>query len=664
MPKKLKSIDVNNLPPLRVWGVDYVCNEVLVEIFQRSTEVEAPRWLHYPLVCANKHKMSENSNDLRVCARNFGLDDSRRSINRNRSTGFQSTDSQQEVLEAAIALLVEYFVRCARSHPRARYFTPSQFIRCVVESDEKSQENGLLNLRADEGYLSLRLEVASSELRSKVVSVLHMLRELAYRSATNAKAPPPIQISLLGQSAAQLGAPVPYTTSDPPLELGPTVAPELRQVRLDKPMHSLAVGASGVGKTHSFIVPRLKAHLAYKLTDGTTGTALIVDPKRELADIAEDFLESHGEANRIFVAGRDGRLRLFPRDTRLSLHDRISLVLDSYGMNANHHGDSATWTKKSVAFLMNLVDAHAITYNLSGVDLFNFLLEAAGLGASPLSKYWHGLRDVVRLLQGGTDCLQWMHHMMLSLAETIKVPTDQRASFQLLARYASMNDDGVNQISYVTGGLEHLLTSMCDEGLTAWIDLCPVPEMSAAQDNATFDLKQLIDESRVIVFQPNDSPSHDVGTCLLKAQFYRAAMGRRNLRQPVLYLADEFQRFITSDRESGEASFLDRCRAYRITVVLATQSVTALHDALSKRKDSANPMAAVDCIVSNISHLFYFQTLDSASTNLLTRGIPTRPLLGWEHPLNLVPLSNLRVGEAYFLAPEGRWGRTQFKLAA
>lgn len=139
-------------------------------------------------------------------------------------------------------------------------------------------------------------------------------------------------------------------------------------------------------------------------------------------------------------------------------------------------------------------------------------------------------------------------------------------------------------------------------------------------------------------------------------------MERRNLRQPVLFVCDEFQRYISNDNESGEASLLDRCRAYRITFVCATQSINALYDALSKRNQGGNPEFAVKSIMANIAHLFFFHTNDQTTITYLKNALPQKMAANLPHPLEVLPLSGLRVGEAYFVAPQGKWGRVQFKL--
>ncbi len=669
MTEPKKSAGLRSLPPLRVWGVNYDCNEELASVLNQYDDHARKRWSLYPAICANPLEGKPKPNDVLVIARHFGLglDDSGEEERQTaRKPGWHVRQSKfAEGADSPLDRLAQAFRQCVQRRPRARYLTPAQLIFGALDCEgDDSGERQAIKVKIVDGCLSANLDAAPGEARQEVMELLYLLRELAYRSAWKQSRIPNMLISLEGRSEGPLRPPVPYTKYDPVLDLGNSIAANLRYVHLDQPMHSLAVGASGVGKTYSMIVPRLKAHLSYRLTDGTRGSALIIDPKKELACIVKDHLSKHSESDRLFMPGPEARLRLFPRESNLSLKDRISLMLSVFGLNPESSGSQGAWMRKSITFLLSLAQAHAITYNLTGQDLFGFLMTAAGKEKYPSHQYWQAFRGAIRMLQEGMHNVRWMHNLLRAHADAIGVPVQQQSEFQFLARFASMGDDAANQISYVTGGLDHALNCLCDEGLSAWLDLTPAPEMSNERESTTYDVRDLIDTSRVIVFQPNDSPSHDHGTALLKAQFYRAALERNDLRQPILFLCDEFQRYITSDRESGEASFLDRCRAYRITAVLATQSVTALYDALAKRHDAGNPMLAVDSILANIAHLFYFQTLDSASTAMLKRGFPVTVPRGWAHPLDVLPLSQLRVGEAYFIAPQCQWGRTQFKLAA
>jgi DNA helicase HerA-like ATPase len=66
-----------------------------------------------------------------------------------------------------------------------------------------------------------------------------------------------------------------------------------------------------------------------------------------------------------------------------------------------------------------------------------------------------------------------------------------------------------------------------------------------------------------------------VGRCL-KSKFFEFAFERENKVRPFFYVIDEAHRFLTSGAQDGEQSLLARCRAYRIGVVLATQSIASI----------------------------------------------------------------------------------------
>lgn len=663
MKKAIQFSRVNRMLPLRVWGTDYPYSREMALSIVTSASVSDPIWSHYPLIkSASPESESSSSVDPVVSPRDVGgyckpLQLDGRSTPSRITQKLHSLDS----IEVAHACLTEAFVDATNVCRKARYLTPAQLIRAAISRRVDDDEPNPPPIATTNGFLIVDLSEASLRLQSFMKALLYLLRDLAYRSRPAATSLPKCQIAMSGRSAAAGRPPVPYSSADPKLDLGQSVAPELRHVDLAMPMHCLAVGASGVGKTQSLVVPRLKAHLAYRLSDGTQSAALIVDPKRELATITESFLADRGESDRLFLAGRDGRVRLFPRSTTLSLHDRVTELFNALGCSPLQRGDSGPWIQKSLALLLGLIDSHAVVFNQSGRDLYIDLMNEAGRDSSAHMGYWASLRDVVRLVQEGAVSVRWLHQRLIAHATAVALLPEQRAVFRFLERYAAMDEEAANQISYVTGHLEGPLASLCDEGLCCWLDTTPVPEVVDQRSaSPSHDIGDLIDGARALVFQPPDSATGDVGTRLVKAQFYRAAMQRTNLLQPVLFLCDEFQRYVTGDRESGEASLLDRCRAYRVTAVLATQSVSALYDALSTRGESGDPKQAVNCMLANIGSAFYFQTCDDVTTQSLQRSLPISVPRGWVHPLEVLPLSSLHVGEAYFVAPQGKWGRTRF----
>lgn len=667
MPKFTDAARSKVMLPLRVRGVDYPCNRQLAMMVVKSSNVSNPIWSHYPTIKASASDSAETSSDDPIVSpREVGGNCTPQLIDCSKSR-FATSGRLHHVdtSDESFALLKDAFDLASKDCRKAKYLTPAQLIRATISVTHEKGESSPPSVEIVAGHLRVDLSNAQRRTRYCVAALLYLLRDLAYLSSQPAPSKPQYQIAMSGRPTVAERSPVPYTPSDPKLVLGSSVPQELRQVDLGLPMHCLAVGASGVGKTWSFVIPRLKAHLAYKLHDGTPTAALIVDPKRELASIAESYLALRGEKERMFLAGRDGRVRLYPRETSLSLHDRVTEIFDALGCSPYQRGDSGPWVQKSIALLLGLIDAHAVTYNRFGRDLFVDLMREAGRDSTSRMGYWSSLRDIVRLAQEGAESVKWLHHRLMSRATASDIPYDERVMFRFLERYASMDEEAANQISYVTGHLEGPLATLCDTGLTSWLDMTPVPEMdSACAGRQSHDIGDLIDQARAVVFQPPDSHSGDIGTRLVKAQIYRAAMHRTNLRQPVLFLADEFQRYVTSDRESGEANLLDRCRAFRITTVLATQSVSALYDALSKRHDGGDPKQAVHTMMGNIGHAIFFQTCDEASTDALIRSWPVSAPHGWPHPLSITPLSSLHVGEAYYVAPQGQRGRTRFGLSS
>ena len=139
----------------------------------------------------------------------------------------------------------------------------------------------------------------------------------------------------------------------------------------------------------------------------------------------------------------------------------------------------------------------------------------------------------------------------------------------------------------------------------------------------------------------------------------------------VFYIADEFHRFITGDEESGEQSFLDRCRAYNVSCILATQSIPSLRYGISENTDikSENSLNdSLQIILNNCGTKLYFRTTDSETHEHLLKITPRSPhpalnFIAGEHVLNYIPLSALMLGECYYYSPRGKWGKTKINVS-
>ena len=146
----------------------------------------------------------------------------------------------------------------------------------------------------------------------------------------------------------------------------------------------------------------------------------------------------------------------------------------------------------------------------------------------------------------------------------------------------------------------------------------------------------------------------------LKATFFEAVLSdpdrlRGSSDVPlVTYIADEAQRFVTSDIVHGEQSFLDTCRAFGGCCVLACQSLSSLEHALSQSGgNSTQNEAALSILWTNTGSKFIFRTTDPTTASRLHELCPTRPGLP---PVSKVrPLATLAPGEAYALLADGRF---------
>ena len=167
---------------------------------------------------------------------------------------------------------------------------------------------------------------------------------------------------------------------------------------------------------------------------------------------------------------------------------------------------------------------------------------------------------------------------------------------------------------------------------------------------------------RLYLFQPRLDQNEAIVAKALKAAFFEAVLAnrRRRLDGPsmplVAYVADEFHRFITSDRHHGEQSFLDTCRSFGAFCVLACQSVASLEHALAgSGNNGALNHAAVSILLNNTGNKLFFRSTDRALHERVAQLCPGGGALG--KLTEVRPLSTLRPGECYAALSDGRFER-------
>jgi hypothetical protein len=184
------------------------------------------------------------------------------------------------------------------------------------------------------------------------------------------------------------------------------------------------------------------------------------------------------------------------------------------------------------------------------------------------------------------------------------------------------------------------VSELASEELSSCVSLNPLE----APQNALSVLDTLNDGDAV-VYVPSLEPStaaETAGRCI-KTKFFEFAFQRANKVRPFFYIVDEAHRFISSGQQDGEQSLLDRCRAYRTGVVMATQS----HASLAMRLEgSFGGRHALDIILNNCGNSLYFRTPDIHTQNNLRDRIPEAPIAGRMHVVKVRPLASLNRGSA------------------
>jgi hypothetical protein len=447
--------------------------------------------------------------------------------------------------------------------------------------------------------------------------------------------------------------PQPYTGAEPCLQFGSTGVLRTNACHPRDLVHALALGETGSGKTSSFVVPFLKSAIGYEC-GGLKSSLLVVDPKRDLLP------EVHAEAKRL---GRESqllhlgsatdssqpfRLKLFAGAmAQLSVRDRYAKISELISTTRQTGGDGDRWQAKGDELSIVLLQIDSDIIRRTGWSVLRAVHSILNTGCRPLSQ-WHALDQL----------FIWIHSesrlrlVCAFLSVAIELAQPDHATHNPLTRLVSMaRDDGFNQWLYESRSAR-LVSSLAGSP-----EVSQIIDLDLADDSKvnTVSVVDLLDAGKIIVYQPENTSVHDFCTKALKASFFQACLTREQLLRPVFYIVDEFQRFVTLEGDSCETTFLDRCRAYRVTCVLATQSYASL---LTVYKSAAT----LDCLVNNLPTIAVFRTRDPrAREQLYASFTPPRP--GLSHVLDIRPIDRLQTGECYFHSPMGR-GRFKTQLHA
>jgi len=440
--------------------------------------------------------------------------------------------------------------------------------------------------------------------------------------------------------------------------------------------HFLATGETGSGKSVSAVMPLLQAVLRYPEDDlyalyskDAGGVAerqedlrpsvLAVDPKEELVGVVRK--EARGRRVIRMTYGEPGPvLHLFEgRDlAKLEPHDALSLILQ--------HSEFFTLDQARTREPVWNLQAASILRDFIAIDMW---LHRHGEGA--VAGLWNHVRDVLATrseYRSFTASLWYDRNnyfrphstlVNLSAGEEDRFPLaiylDATAAFgvpgELTGRLVSLNALYHSTRSGVIWMVNGILSDIASPEFAACVSVNP---LEPPEDDARLSVTDVLNNGDAVVYVPKPgSPIADmVGRCL-KAKFFEFAFERGNKVRPFFYVVDEAHRFLTAGAQDGEQGLLDRCRAYRTGVVLATQSLAAMMNRLEQAHAGKSTLAM---ILNNCGNALYFRTPDIQTQENLQQRIPAPPVSGRPHVLRVRPLASLAVGQCYALRCDGTWG--------
>ena len=268
------------------------------------------------------------------------------------------------------------------------------------------------------------------------------------------------------------------------------------------------------------------------------------------------------------------------------------------------------------------------------------------------------LSQLLKALECGRDSsgaeFRTIGSMLIAIADDLE-------RFDIASSLAWMQSADTRTAYWHCDIAKQFLAPLVDAGLSCrlWLDpITPCPD--------GYSVKEAMNMGMVTVYQPPgtiETSANNAFGRALKSIWFASTFSRSARERGVAYVCDEFQRFATSDPESSEANYVDRCRAYRGIVVLATQSIASLRLQLHRADKSvshAEASATLDVLLANMGSKFWFRSTDPDTILYLRRAIPHS---GSQHVIDIRPPTTLNVGECYYLMANGTVGRRQIRLA-
>lgn len=487
---------------------------------------------------------------------------------------------------------------------------------------------------------------ARSELPFFVLWALSKVLPSVYQMMVGSNFDAPLKVS--NQIFKELPEPIPYDSNEPPFEFNYGQVFGKSSIHPTSLVHVFITGATGAGKTYGAVKPLLQSFLHYLSARGKRMGMLVIDPKSELLQVCNEELANTESQERLIRLGNGVKLQFFRQDCELGTEERYRTFASMIQVKAGV--DSAVWQEKGNRLNINMALADRQFQLQTGLNLWGVVRSLIEGRDCTLEPQWGNIHAVYKCAVRSRESLfsvACISHVLIQLCpESHRLQTP----FEIYTSDAEL----LNQLFFHVSNAEKVCMDLSapEVGNIISTDLYPQERKNEC------NVEELIESGKILILQPRASYFGDLVGRLVKSRFFSDVLTRRDMTTPVGYVADEFQRFITSDRDTGEQSFLDRCRAYRVNCVLATQSLASIEHALCNSGE-VSPRLVVDILVANSPTKIIYRSVDSNTQEALRNWIP-QPPQGRMHVVDVRPVSQLQVGSAYYMC-NGEWGMYRYQ---